>query len=165
MSQKNIIADIIEKNPLILFSPYTQIQVDYLIRMGEEILTDMKGIKDNKVECDLQKVYGQILLWILGAYEVLRTMDQPHNSFDETIKNEITELKRTFAEIRMPFAKQEFNKNGGYINNEISISGFGNGDIHFTIKNRTYKFKTMLNNFKSLIRKIKPSHIYKKIDN
>ena len=52
----------------------------------------------------------QSYLWILGAYEVIRTLDQRarrHSLFDSQTRGRIRELKRRFNRLRVPLAKLE----------------------------------------------------------
>lgn len=45
--------------------------------------------------------------WILGAYEVVRTMHQAKQCFSERLVDDLGRLKKTLAVIRMPAAKME----------------------------------------------------------
>ena len=46
-------------------------------------------------------------LWLLGAYEVVRTMCQAKSCFTENTVSKLQELKRTLSDVRMPAAKME----------------------------------------------------------
>jgi len=46
-------------------------------------------------------------LWILGAYEVVRTISQAKTCFSITFMQELAPLKKQLATIRMPSAKME----------------------------------------------------------
>jgi hypothetical protein len=45
--------------------------------------------------------------WLLGAYEVVRTMHQAKVCFSERLVQELVPLKKTLASARMPAAKME----------------------------------------------------------
>ena len=59
------------------------------------------------VDGDFNLAYGRIWLWILGAYEVVRTMCQARICFSEEYLAKLTTFKTAMADIRIPFAKQE----------------------------------------------------------
>jgi len=48
-----------------------------------------------------------IWLWVLGAYEIVRTMDQAKKCFSERLNQELRGLKKVLANVRMPAAKME----------------------------------------------------------
>jgi hypothetical protein len=68
-----VIERFLYEKPLVIFSVYTTIQVDIINGIGNEILSDL-----DKIACEGRvsstRLYGQFWLWVLGAYEVVRTM-------------------------------------------------------------------------------------------
>jgi hypothetical protein len=46
-------------------------------------------------------------LWMLGAYEVVRTMCQAKACFSDSAFNELARLKKALSVVRMPAAKME----------------------------------------------------------
>lgn len=60
---------------------------------------------------DLGPHLTQSYLWVLGAYEIIRTMSQYANKGRDTkisqFKDEIRDLKHTFERLRIPLAKFE----------------------------------------------------------
>ena len=154
------IKNIVQENPLILFSSYTDAQYKWLIEIRKDILKMLKK------ETYSTKMHGLVWLWFLGAYEMLRTMDdeKAKDCFSKVIKTDLTKLKIKFAEIRMCFAKQEYRRNSDdYIHNEISAYGYGNGDISFKIKDKIYSFNSMSKELIEFINKIQPIDIKNKI--
>ena len=108
------IEDYIRENPLLTFSLYTPVQIKILIGMGEEIecLLD----KD-----EFLKSYGLFWLWLLGAFEVVRTMHAAKSRFSPNAWNAITKSKGRLARLRAPMAKQKLT-NGKEIYAELSVS-------------------------------------------
>ena len=65
--------------------------------------------------------YGQFWLWVVGAFEVVRTMAGAKACFSQRVKDELGPLKKTLAFLRMPFAKQEYPGGGKKIGTEASV--------------------------------------------
>lgn len=167
MMDDNTINFMIQKNPLVLFSVYTAIHKQCLFDTGNEILILMQGFRPNRIDgTELNKVYGLIWLWCLGAFELIRTMEahKAKNCFDAKTKSKLTKLKAKLAKIRTPFAKQELAGKNQYVATEPSISLFGEGDIGFTIDNKNYWFKELYNEFVDLFIHIKPENIKMRLE-
>lgn len=69
-----------EQNPLLLFSLYTAVQVQTLERKSaelQEIVDTWKPNADgNQTVHNVHVYYDNFWFWVLGAYEVVRTMEQ-----------------------------------------------------------------------------------------
>jgi len=97
------------REPLLKFSFYLSSRVIQLLDLGEEI----KGKLDAGLSAD--RFDGRVLgnagvlawLWVLGAYELVRTMCQPQNAFSPPILAKLLALKRRLELVRMPDAKME----------------------------------------------------------
>jgi hypothetical protein len=100
---------IVERDPLIVFSNYLCGRVHVLLAVGDEIIENLdhgflgKSVKGGRVE----RADSLMWLWILGAYEVVRTMCQAKTCFSERAMSQLTQLKSTLAAVRMPAAKME----------------------------------------------------------
>jgi hypothetical protein len=142
-STEEIIEEMYNRHPLLLFSFATQSQVTAVHELGNEILGLIKQSKTGGRSLDdtkIMRAYNLFWFWVLGAYEVLRTMDQHKKCFTSTIANEINSLKKKLAVVRVPFAKQELRGTGEPISGELSIYGFGS-DLHtllFQIQGKSY---------------------------
>ena len=104
----------LDENPLLVFSCYTHGQKEILDELGAEIVALLdNGIlarEDGRVVVDgrfFKQAYGKFWLWVLGAYEMVRTMDQAKSCFTQSLAGEINQLKKQLSLLRMPFAKQE----------------------------------------------------------
>ena len=103
------IEKMLSDNPLLLFSEYSQVQLQSL-RLVREELRDLKPVEASNGTWNggnFERYYSFFWLWVLGAYECLRTMDQHRVCFSQRVQMKVTELKKKVAILRMPFAKQE----------------------------------------------------------
>lgn len=153
----NIRTLIEEETPLIKFSLYTVTQAQSLRAVGEEIIGFSKDLTDRKF--DVQRVYDLFWLWVLGAYETIRTMDQHKECFAAPLQTEIHDQKIYLAIIRVPFAKQEMRgRKRDPVYRELSATGFDNGLI-FDIMGVQYNSTTVVEDFLMFIANIKPQDI------
>lgn len=93
-----------DSNPLLSFSLYTAAQSETIERVGRKIIS-ICSTWDREVR-DFQEAYDFFWLWVLGAYEILRTMDHNSRSFSPEFRLKVNSLKQELAIIRVPFAKQ-----------------------------------------------------------
>lgn len=138
--------DICRENPLMAFSDYTHGQAQYLDLLGARLL---KRFSSWEKGCpDFSETYYQFWLWVIGAYEVIRTMDQNGDQFTDGLKAQTKDLKQFLAEIRMPFAKQELRgKAGEPIKGENSVVGI-DCDMKFCIRGQDYSAKDTIHRFR-----------------
>ena len=149
-------------NPLMKFSVYTQIQFSTLKRIRELILVELDSLfyeDKNSLKIDGQKfneIYGLFWLWILGAYEIVRTMCQRKSCFKEEVYDKLDIYKRKISAIRMPFAKQEIARTNKTISNEASISGIHQEtkDLSFTIGDNIFYMRETMCDFIEIISSI-----------
>jgi hypothetical protein len=127
----------------------------------------LDGGFDNGQITDLpiNHIHGHFWLWVLASYEIARTMDQNSDCFKDETAKRIKAFKKKIAELRIPFAKQEYNNNGGIITGaELSIAGIDptDKDIAYTVKGKVYKVRSLVEDFERLIRGIRHEDILKK---
>ena len=152
--------------PLIGFSKYTHTQVKVLEKLGDDILeildTSMKG---NEIKGEWYPVYGKFWLWVLGAYEVVRTMTDTktgaHDCFSERVKLLLAPLKVHLAEIRMPFAKQQIKGKNQGISGETSIAVIDqlNSDFGFDIGDKRIFVRGLISEFQTVFSSISRSDV------
>jgi hypothetical protein len=147
-------------NPLVRFSVYTHIQVNALKALADEIrkLLD-QSIHPQQVNCvPLMDAQGKFWLWVLGAFEVVRTMYQYRKCFSPAAADRIKIFKDEIAQIRVPFAKQEYAGYGGPIDGECSISGIDDvgRDFSHTVRGKVINVRPLLDEFEVLIASITP---------
>lgn len=98
--------------PLVAFSYYLSGRIDGLLRMGDEIVEELDRFQKSTTDGDvdllaLARAEFLLWLWILGAYEMVRTMCQAKDCFSERVADELTPLKKRFENARIPAAKLE----------------------------------------------------------
>jgi hypothetical protein len=102
-------AEIVAREPLIAFSHYLAGRVNVLCSFGDEIAQNLdKGFSCPCIDGDcIERAESLMWFWLLGAYEVVRTMHQAKICFSERLVQELAPLKKTLASVRMPAAKME----------------------------------------------------------
>jgi hypothetical protein len=159
MDERNTIDEMLNQNPLIGFSVYTQIQVRTLSAFGQEILDLLdssmaEGSMDGQA---FNRAYGMFWLWLLGAYEVTRTMCQAKSCFTAELSTKLFGLKKRLSALRMPFAKQEYEKEKTPIKDEASAYGVDTmrKDLRFEIKGTVLSVRDLISAFESVFGNIK----------
>ena len=101
--------EIVERDPLIAFSHYLSGRVSVLCSFAEEIIENLdQGFSGECVDGGrIGRADSLMWLWLLGAYEVVRTMHQAKECFSERLVRDVGALKKTLATVRMPAAKME----------------------------------------------------------
>ncbi len=101
--------DIVERDPLVSFSWYLSGRKNCLLEIGQEVISTL----DNAFSSDLvdggqfERAEMLMWLWILGAYEITRTMCQAKECFSPACSSRLRSLKKELAQARMPAAKME----------------------------------------------------------
>ena len=159
--QDETIERMLNSAPLLIFSSYTHLQVETLNKLGSEILVILDAsMKEDRIEPDFHQVYGKFWLWVIGAYEVVRTMtDQKTGAadcFSDRIKKPLAELKDSLADIRMPFAKQQIRRKNEIISNEASIAEIDlkKRDLAFSINNNSIWVRRSIAEFQAVFSSI-----------
>ena len=102
-------AQTVEREPLIAFSHYLSGRVNVLCCFGDEIIESLdEGFSVQGIDGgQLERAESLMWFWLLGAYEVVRTMHQAKECFSERLVQDLSSLKKTLAIVRMPAAKME----------------------------------------------------------
>jgi hypothetical protein len=102
-------AQMVERDPLVAFSHYLSGRVRVLCSFADEIIENLdKGFSGQCVDGgQVERAESLMWFWLLGAYEVVRTMHQAKACFSERLVQELSGLKKTLATVRMPSAKME----------------------------------------------------------
>ncbi len=114
-SEKEALEQLIINMPIRKFSRYLAGRVDILFEIGEEFEKNLDKAFPDKLPINAQyidRAESLLWLWILGAYEVVRTMHQAKDSFSLSARKKLEVLKEILAEVRMPAAKMEKVKKG-----------------------------------------------------
>lgn len=160
---ESTIERLLDDQPLLLFSLYTQIQSRILIELGQRIcrmLDEIIFVSEVKAS-GVQEVYGMFWLWVLGAYEVIRTMSQHSNCFSSQMQSKLASVKKSLNLVRIPFAKQELKWKGRKIYAELSISKVDivTKDIIFNIEGKDIYVRQLVCEFVRFITGIKRDDI------
>ena len=99
----------VERDPLLVYSNYLSGRVHVLLDLSDEIILNLdQGFSGQLIDAGkVGRADSLMWLWIMGAYEVVRTMCQSETCFSKSIHNELRQLKKVLAEVRMPAAKME----------------------------------------------------------
>ena len=127
------------ENPLTKFSIYTDIQVRIINQLGTKICTTISDWKDVTSGIDaatFDEAYGNFWLWVLGAFEIARTMDQSRTSFVDSLHEPMAKIKRRLAQLRTPFAKQKLTSRKE-IYTELSVVNFDGTGLKFKVDGET----------------------------
>ena len=102
-------AQAVEREPLIAFSHYLSGQVNVLCCFADEIIESLdEGFSVQGIDGgQLERAESLMWFWLLGAYEIVRTMHQAKECFSERLVQDLSSLKKTLAIVRMPAAKME----------------------------------------------------------
>lgn len=102
-------AQTVEREPLMAFSHYLSGRVNVLCSFADEIVENLdKGFAGQSVDGGrVERAESLMWFWLLGAYEVVRTMHQAKGCFSERLVQDLSSLKKTLAIVRMPAAKME----------------------------------------------------------
>ena len=101
--------ELVTSDPLIALSWYLSGRKSCVLELGREILADVDNAFSGSVTDGGQLERAEMLtwFWMLGAYEVIRTMCQARNCFSPHLSAELNSLKKELAQARMPAAKME----------------------------------------------------------
>ncbi len=156
--------EFITLNPISRFSIYSHAQSSAVIELGVLIKEQFDTMIQDGNVVDMSKgdPYGKVWLWVVGAYEVARTMSDPKwkESWSENRYIKILGYKKRIADLRVPFVKQE-HRNGKVINHENSIYSidFEEKSYLFEINGKVFNVRNEINIFENLINDIQPDDV------
>ena len=125
MAQFPSIEEYEKHNPLVRYSFYANGRVQVLLGLSVEILAELdKAFSDDSVILHhLSRAEELSWLWILGSYEVVRTMCQANACFSVRANAALKKLKFELSRVRMPAAKMEVPKQPISITSSRSAAG------------------------------------------
>lgn len=103
---------IVARDPLVLFSWYLSGRVSCVVSLGSEITKHLDDAYSGEsgATINMEPFHRAEMLmwfWVLGAYEVVRTMCQAAKSFRPEVLQPLQGLKKELSKARMPAAKME----------------------------------------------------------
>jgi hypothetical protein len=119
-------AQTVEREPLTAFSHYLSGRVNVLCSFADEIIENLdKGFSGQCVDGGrVERAESLMWFWLLGAYEVVRTMHQAKVCFSDRLVQDLSELKKLLATVRMPAAKMEKTGKKAAVTSNRSPSGW-----------------------------------------
>ena len=90
-------AQTVEREPLIAFSHYLSGRVNVLCSFADEIIENLdKGFSGQCVDGGrVMRAESLMWFWLLGAYEVVRTLHQAKECFSERLVQDLSGLKKS----------------------------------------------------------------------
>ncbi len=129
-SFKNVLVNptwvqIVERDPLMAFSHYLCGRVNVLFSVADEVVENLdRGFSSQPIDfARIERWESLMWLWILGAYEVVRTMCQAKSCFTQRAYDELNQLKKALSVVRMPAAKMEKPRTNIPVNSNRSPAG------------------------------------------
>jgi hypothetical protein len=112
MERREPVNGVTREHPLVAFSVYTDIQVKVVRRLGDDILhiLDTVVCKGSVDATGLTRSYGLFWLWVLAAFEIIRTMAQAEGCFSKVLSTKLAAFKKHISPLRIVFAKQDYSK-------------------------------------------------------
>ncbi len=124
---------LLEREPLLAFSFYLSGRVLVLCDLADEIVANLdQGFSAETINGGvIGRADTLMWFWLLGAYEVVRTMHQAKQCFSERLSADLQDLKKHLARARMPAAKMEKPGRRAPVTSHRSPSGwdYGNRDL------------------------------------
>lgn len=153
------IRELYEREPLFAFSLYSASQVKDLALVRQDLIEMLpkKDVDGTMAWTDSKRYFAYFWLWVLGAYEVLRTMDENGHCFSESARQKIAEMKRKVAVLRIPFAKQQLRgekKGKTKFHAEISAVGHTNG-LTYEVSGERFNSETLMEEVMVVLQSIK----------
>jgi hypothetical protein len=116
----------LDREPLLRFSHYLTGRVCCLLDVADEIERNLDQAFADR-ECmqggPLMRAETLMWLWLLGAYEVVRTMCQARGCFSQRLQSDLIRLKKELGAVRMPAAKMEKAGKKGPVTSNRSPAG------------------------------------------
>jgi len=160
MISNTTIEEMLDANPLVQFSVYTQLQLETVRDIGKKTLdvldtTMQSGIVEGT---GVKQAYALFWLWVLGSYEITRTMcqaDKKTSCFSERLRSQLYDFKQKITPLRIAFAKQEYIGRANHevpIQADASIATFDleNKDFGFRVKDTMFSVRVSIEEFDAI---------------
>lgn len=150
-------------NPLARYSFYANGRMQLLESIATEILAELdRAFADDVVlHQHLARAEALSWLWLLGSYEVVRTMCQAKKCFSERAGQALQELKRLLGRVRMPAAKMEKSGKREPVTSNRSAAGVSapTRDLLLGDPNAPESLRHLLERFSYVFAQIKASDV------
>lgn len=147
--------DMFRMSPLIAFSPASHMHYQCLLEAAKEIRTALKNAweREGVMKSSPHLVYGKFWLWVLGSYEVTRTLRAQTAKEYPLLSARFREFEVYIKGLRIPMAKQEFAGQGGSAWRATFADSFSfdPSDIHFSVKDEKYSALDAMDRFEKVM--------------
>lgn len=123
-------------------------RLDCLLIQKDSILSHRFSEEPRSIELqfsfELEAQFALSALWVFGAYEILRTLDQEaarlskQGKISESFKNSLTRLKQRFERVRVPLAKLEPSRRFKDQDFRVATAEMGNLGVRWRLNENTY---------------------------
>ncbi len=157
----------LEREPLLAFSFYLSTRNNLLLFTLDEIVKELDNAfaDERTMKWDsITKASDSMWFWTLGAYEVVRTIDQAKECFSEDFISRIKGLKRELAIVRMPSAKMEEQGKPLPVNSNRSPDGWDieSKDLLVGKPENPVSARFILDMYDKVIRSLTPQDVLKR---
>ncbi|MGO9569587.1 MAG: hypothetical protein ACLP5H_18810 [Desulfomonilaceae bacterium] len=137
--------------------------MNVLLGLHRQILQDLDKGFGTLMDADLVgRAEAFLWLWLLGAYEMVRTMCQAESCFSTQALNSLRELKVELSKVRMPSAKMEYaGKKGKPVTSYRSPAGIDaeNKDLLIGPPEAPVSGRSLLAQFQTVLDSLKPQDV------
>lgn len=155
----------IDREPLLNYSFFLSSKNILLLDMIDTLIANLdSGFSSKPINSDL---IGEASVftwfWVLGAYEIVRTMAQTKDCFSEAIHNKLFALKQELAKARIPNSKMEKRGQKIPVNSNRCFDGwdFENRDLLIGDPDCPLSARALFKLYDDTITSIKPEEILK----
>jgi hypothetical protein len=159
--------EMVDEEPLIAFSWYLAGRKNCLMDLGDEIIGNLDAaFADCPVDGGRVARAEQLTwLWVLGAYEVIRTMSQADQCFAPELATALGALKCKLARARIPAAKMERPRKREPVPSDRSPADWDHAGRDLFVGDPTslrMSARQLVSEFRELVASIKPADIVKR---
>lgn len=156
----------LDREPLLGFSFYLSDRNNAVLSLADEIILNLdKGFSKSPLTTEpIGRASASMWFWVLGAYEIVRTISQAKDCFSESFVISVNELKKSLATVRMPCAKMEQKNKKKPVNSNRSPDGwdFENKDLLVGDPENPISAKLLLKEYYNVLTSLKTEDIFKK---
>ncbi|NGZ01684.1 MAG: hypothetical protein CV090_01375 [Nitrospira sp. WS238] len=115
----------------------------FLIQKDNQLSGDTRSI-ERELSFELEDQFALSALWVFGAYEIVRTLDQQagnlfeQHKISKTFKDSLNGLKHKFERVRVPLAKLEPSRRFKDQDLRVATAEMGNLGVRWRLNENTY---------------------------
>lgn len=158
----------VAREPLLAFSFYLSGRVNVLRSFADEVEDHLDRARTSEYIDfgEIERAGSLMWLWILGAYEVVRTVSQAKSCFAKTFLERLAPLKKVLSAARMPSAKMEKPGKRAPINSNRSPAMWLESENDLLVgdptDDRDIRARRLLAEFTAVFASLKPEEVLSK---